>query len=53
MTGQAAGTAAAVAVSAGVEPRSVKIISVQAALAKQGVFLRPADVDAVAEQQAA
>ena len=53
ITGQAAGTAAAVAVAAGVEPRSVKIISVQAALAKQGVFLRAADVDAVAEQQAA
>jgi hypothetical protein len=53
ITGQAAGTAAAVAVAAGVEPRSVKITSVQAALAKQGVFLRAADVDAVAEQQAA
>jgi len=40
ITGQAAGAAAALAVSQGVQPRAVDIVSLQSALAKQGVFLR-------------
>jgi hypothetical protein len=40
LTGQAAGTAAAVAANAGVQPRSVDIRELQAALRKQGVFIR-------------
>lgn len=40
VTGQAAGTAAALAVSQGVEPRAVDIGSLQAALLKQNVYLR-------------
>ncbi|MGH8219541.1 MAG: FAD-dependent oxidoreductase [Steroidobacteraceae bacterium] len=40
LTGQAAGAAAAVAVAAGVQPRTVNIRDVQAALRKQGVFIR-------------
>jgi hypothetical protein len=40
LTGQAAGAAAAVAANAGVQPRSVDVREVQAALRKQGVFIR-------------
>ena len=40
ITGQAAGAAAAVAVSQGVEPRAVDIARVQQALQAQGVYLR-------------
>jgi 2-polyprenyl-6-methoxyphenol hydroxylase-like FAD-dependent oxidoreductase len=42
ITGQAAGTAAALAVKAGVQPRAVDIGALQAALLDQGVYLRPA-----------
>ncbi len=41
ITGQAAGTAAALAVSAGVAPRDLDIGTLQAALLRQGVFVRP------------
>ncbi|MBL8379584.1 MAG: FAD-dependent oxidoreductase [Burkholderiales bacterium] len=41
ITGQAAGAAAALAVAAGVEPRAVDIATLQAALKRQGAFLRP------------
>jgi hypothetical protein len=40
ITGQAAGAAAALAVSAGVQPRAVNVPALQSALVKQGVFLR-------------
>ena len=40
LTGQAAGVAAALAVSAGVQPRAVDIDALQAALRGQGVFLQ-------------
>ena len=40
LTGQAAGAAAAVAANAGVQPRAVDVREVQAALRKQGVFIR-------------
>jgi 2-polyprenyl-6-methoxyphenol hydroxylase-like FAD-dependent oxidoreductase len=42
ITGQAAGTAAALAVAQGVAPRAVDVAALQAALLRQGVFLRPA-----------
>jgi hypothetical protein len=42
LSGQAAGVAAAVAVNAGVQPRAVDVPAVQAALRKQGVYIRPA-----------
>jgi hypothetical protein len=42
LTGQAAGVAAAVAVNASVQPRAVNVRDVQAALRKQGVFIRDA-----------
>jgi hypothetical protein len=41
ITGQAAGAAAALAVSQGVEPRQVDVASLQRALVAQGAFLRP------------
>jgi hypothetical protein len=41
ITGQAAGTAAALAVRAGVQPRDVDVAALQAALLEQGVYLRP------------
>jgi hypothetical protein len=40
LTGQAAGAAAALAVSQNVEPRAIDVRALQAALLKQGVFLR-------------
>jgi hypothetical protein len=40
VTGQAAGVAAAQAVQAGVEPRDIRVPPLQAALEKQGVYLR-------------
>jgi len=40
ITGQAAGVAAAMAVTQGVQPRAVDIARVQSVLQKQGVFLR-------------
>ncbi|MCK9511878.1 MAG: FAD-dependent oxidoreductase [Pigmentiphaga sp.] len=43
ITGQAAGTAAALAVSRGVQPRQVDVAELQRALVKQGVYLRPGD----------
>ncbi len=42
LTGQAAGAAAAVAANAGVTPRAVDVRAVQAALRKQGVYIRDA-----------
>lgn len=41
ITGQAAGTAAALAVAQGVQPRAVDVTSLQTALLAQGVYLRP------------
>lgn len=41
LTGQAAGVAAALAVSAGVQPRAVDIARLQRGLLAQGVYLRP------------
>ena len=41
ITGQAAGVGAALAASRGVEPRAVALDAMQAALAGQGVYLRP------------
>jgi hypothetical protein len=40
ITGQAAGTAAALAAAAKVHPRAVDVPALQAALAHQGVYLR-------------
>ena len=48
LTGQAAGAAAALAVNAGVAPRAVDVRAVQAALRKQGVYLRDAETQALA-----
>ena len=48
ITGQAAGAAAALAVKQGVEPRAVDVGALQAALLRQGVYLRPQTVDAPA-----
>ena len=42
ITGQAAGTAAALAVAQGVLPRAVDVAMLQAALIDQGVYLQPA-----------
>jgi hypothetical protein len=42
ITGQAAGTAAALAAQAGIAPRKVDIDALQTALLAQGVYLRPA-----------
>ncbi|MDH4190451.1 MAG: FAD-dependent oxidoreductase [Betaproteobacteria bacterium] len=42
ITGQAAGTAAALAVQRGVAPRAIDIAELQSALLAQGVYLRPA-----------
>lgn len=50
ITGQAAGTAAAIAVAQGISPRRVPIADLQAALLDQGVYLRAAA--ALAEQPA-
>jgi hypothetical protein len=41
LTGQAAGVAAALAANRGIEPRAVDIAELQAALIRQGAFLRP------------
>jgi FAD dependent oxidoreductase len=41
MTGQAAGTAASLAVACNVAPRSVPVPELQARLLRQGVMLRP------------
>ncbi|HEY5636599.1 MAG TPA: FAD-dependent oxidoreductase [Burkholderiales bacterium] len=41
VTGQAAGTAAALAVAAGVTPRALKVQALQQALQSQGAYLRP------------
>jgi hypothetical protein len=41
VTGQAAGTAAALASKSGVEPRALEVAALQAALLGQGVLLRP------------
>jgi len=41
ITGQAAGIGAALAAARGVEPRAVSVDELQAALAAQGVYLRP------------
>ncbi len=48
ITGQAAGVAAALAVGAGVEPRAVDPGALQAALLRQGVYLRAHDTSAAA-----
>lgn len=49
LTGHAAGAAAGVAANRGVAPRDVDIAEVQAALLKQGAYLRPA-ADAVSKR---
>jgi hypothetical protein len=41
ITGQAAGVAAALATNRGLEPRAIEIAELQAALVRQGAFLRP------------
>jgi hypothetical protein len=41
ITGQAAGTAAALAAAARIQPRAVDVPALQAALMQQGVYLRP------------
>lgn len=46
ITGQAAGTAAALAVSRGVQPRDVPVADLQRKLLAQGVYLRPQDESA-------
>jgi hypothetical protein len=46
LTGQAAGAAAALAVSAGVQPRAVDIRALQSALRRQGVYIREAQGEA-------
>lgn len=46
ITGQAAGTAAALAVAQGVQPRDVDVAALQAALLAQGVYLRPTSGEA-------
>ena len=51
ITGQAAGTAAALAVAQGVQPRSVDIDSLQQALLDQGVYLRKTIIASEAETQ--
>ncbi len=51
ITGQAAGTAAALAVKAGVQPRAVSVAALQQALLAQGVYLRP-NADAAADAAA-
>ena len=43
ITGQAAGVGAALAANRGIEPRAVAVAELQAALVKQGVYLRPAE----------
>jgi len=43
ITGQAAGAAAALAVAQGVQPRAVDVPTLQRALQRQGVYLRPAE----------
>jgi 2-polyprenyl-6-methoxyphenol hydroxylase-like FAD-dependent oxidoreductase len=48
LTGQAAGVAAAIAANRGIEPRAVDIAELQAALVRQGAFLRPAATRAAA-----
>lgn len=53
ITGQAAGAAAALAVVQGVQPRAVDIGSLQQALQRQGVYLRPAPATAAAEADSA
>jgi hypothetical protein len=47
ITGQAAGTAAALAVAQGVEPRAVDVQALQKALGQQGVHLRAAQMQPV------
>jgi hypothetical protein len=42
ITGQAAGAGAALAANRGIAPRAVDVAELQAALLKQGVYLRPA-----------
>jgi hypothetical protein len=49
ITGQAAGAAAALAVARGVQPRAVDIGELQAALLRQGVFLRTSGEAAAAK----
>jgi hypothetical protein len=55
ITGQAAGTAAALAVAQGVQPRAVNVAALQKALVQQGVYLRQAVVtaEAIADTPAA
>ena len=52
VTGQAAGTAAALSVAQGVEPRHVDIAQLQAALLKQHVYLRPGELVAATQDTA-
>ena len=40
LTGQAAGVAAALAASAGIEPRAVDVAALQRKLSRQGAYLR-------------
>jgi len=48
LTGHAAGAAAAIAASRGIEPRAIDIAELQAALVRQGAFLRQAEKRAAA-----
>lgn len=52
ITGQAAGAAAAIAVSRGIAPRDVPLAELQAELLRQGVFLRPAAEQAAEARRA-
>lgn len=48
LTGQAAGVAAALAASAGVQPRALDVAELQSALRRQGVYLRVASPEVTA-----
>jgi 2-polyprenyl-6-methoxyphenol hydroxylase-like FAD-dependent oxidoreductase len=52
ITGQAAGAAAALSIAQGVQPRAVDIASLQNALLRQGVYLRPTEGGSAPQAQA-
>ncbi len=53
LTGQAAGVAAALAASSGIEPRSVSPHDIQRHLLRQGAYLSPSIVSAASDQSKA